>query len=116
MDMMTRIGGRKFLMALVVVSAAMFLELRSDKGLSTTMAGFLLGIVGTFSVANYATTAKHMASKKQDGPQSQSSGGMSPEQMNAMVDVLTQLGNELKEVKETAVSTGKAVVALAGRR
>jgi drug/metabolite transporter (DMT)-like permease len=112
MDMMTKIGGRKFLMALVVVGCSMVLEMKSEKGLTPTMAAFLAGIVAAFSAANYAVSAKHMSAKRPEAPPP----GMTEEQAQVLVGVLGKLGSDLAEVKEIAGNTGKAVVGLAQRR
>jgi hypothetical protein len=111
MDLLQKLGGRKFWMALLVIGAAMFLEMKSEKGLTPTMAGFLAGIVGTFSMANFATTAKHMTSRRpaEATPPPQ---GLNNDNAQALINVLGKLGTDIEEVKQIAGNTGKAVVNL----
>ncbi len=110
-NLMTKLGGRKFLMALVVIGAAMFLEMKSEKGLSPTMASFLGGIVAAFSAANYMATAKHMMSKNPEPQQP----AMGPQELNALVSALGQLGKELQDIKDISSNTGKLMVGLSNR-
>lgn len=63
MDLMTRIGGRKFLIAVASIGTAVYLEI-AGKGLTPTMAGFLVSIVGLFHAANYASSTAYMVNKK----------------------------------------------------
>lgn len=86
MDVLQKLGGRKFIMAILAIGASMFLEMKTEKGLSTTMAGFLTAVVTTFGVANYAATKEFMKTK------SKSSG--------SGVDVSEQIDNLAKKVDE----------------
>jgi hypothetical protein len=123
MDLMQKLGGRKFLMAILSVGAAIFLELHSDKGLGPTMAGFLVSIVGLFSVANYVTTARHMDSKakgpdadgihsKLDDIQAQVQTANSPEMTQTFVNLLNNINDGLAELKGATGQTGMAVLNL----
>lgn len=91
MDVLQKLGGRKFLMAIVATGAAMYLEMHSDKGLTTTMASFLGAMVATFHAANYASTKEFMKSKStQKGvPQE----GI--DQLHAKIDTLTTAANQM---------------------
>ncbi len=121
MDTMTSMGGRKFLMSLVVLGVAIFLETHSDKGLSTTMAGFMVAIVGTFHVSNYACStafAKSKAAgggdvgplhKKLDDLSTKVSDGFSPER----TEQLKQLFIEMKSgIQQNQVLTGQVAQTL----
>lgn len=122
MDLMQKLGGRKFLMAIIVIGAAIFLEIKSDKGLQPTMAGFLVAMVGTFSVANYASTAKFLGSRGKGGDTSvhdkldamaQSMQGVySPESQEAWQSLLSNVVNNTQGLKDTLAQTSTAVVNL----
>ncbi len=71
MDMMTKLGGRKFLMALLTIGVAVFLETH-EKGLSATMAGFLVAVIGAFNISNIAGSNSFLKSK----PQGQNDGSV----------------------------------------
>ncbi len=124
MDMMTKMGGRKFFMAVVTIAAALFLEIKSEKGLTPTMAGFLVAVVGAFSAANLASSAKYLETKQK--PSSGSDPGMSDklDQIHSTIEqnsfnreiqtnLLQVLGNmqsDLIQLKETSGQIGKAVI------
>lgn len=120
MDFLQKIGGRKFIMALITVGVATFIELNSQNGLSATMASFLGGIVAAFSVANYAVSAKHMnsrnVSKGGDGEVNEKLDKLlelnSPENFDNVSTLLTNLSNDISEVKSTYGQIGLAVVNL----
>jgi hypothetical protein len=127
MGIMQKLGGRKFLMALVVVGAGMFLEAKTDKGLSPTMAAFLASIVAAFSVANYASAAKYEDSRK-GAPAVDSDlhdkvnqilqtmgNGFNGESVNMMLQVLTKQNNDLDEVKKATGQVASSMVNLLKR-
>lgn len=127
MDLMQKLGGRKFLLALVAIGAAMFLEIKTEKGLSTEMTGLLLGLVGAFSVANYATSAKHMQTKgpngtadgavhkKLDHIQTLISEGINGESVGIMTEMFKKFNNDLDQVKVTTGQIGQTLVNLGKR-
>jgi hypothetical protein len=116
MDLMQRLGGRKFILALIVIAAAMAIELKTERGLSTVMAGFLGTLVATFSAANYAVTRKHMEAR---------SGGRDMDQIatlienrnesdskvvGELIEALTMLRTEMLDVKAATANVGQSVV------
>jgi len=48
----TRLGGRKFLLAVAVLAIGVALEFLAPKGLTETMATFLAGVLAAFGVTN----------------------------------------------------------------
>lgn len=130
MDLLQKLGGRKFIMGLVVIGAGMFLEAKTAQGLSPTMAAFLGSIVAAFSVANITATANHNASRKNGGVASgpdQSlhdkvdelsavvAQGLSKEAMDAMLQVLTKQMNDIDDVKKVTGQIGVNLVNLLKR-
>lgn len=125
MDLLQKLGGRKFLMALIVIGTAVFMEMKSDKGLSPTMASFLITVVSAFHIANYAATANFIGSKKgasQPDPDIHKkldsitetiSGVYSQESQKVFVDLLSGVMNNTQGLKETSAQMGTAVLNLA---
>jgi hypothetical protein len=127
---MTRIGGRKFLMALLVVGAAMFLEVKTANGLTPTTAGFLVAVLGAFSAANFASTAKFIDGKNnnrqpEDGGQVADKlnqvqgllqqGLANPETLQTFLAVLGQMKSDIEQVREATGQIGKTMVNLSKR-
>lgn len=121
MDLMQKLGGRKFLMTLIVLGVAVFLEMHSEKGLTTTMAGFMLAIVGTFSVVNFASTNTFMKNKptatgdnslhkKIDTLAKAVDTGFSPERTENLAKLLANINNGLTQVQTVAGQVAQAVV------
>ena len=52
------IGGRKFVLAIISLIAGLVTHVLSAKGLTTEVVGLIVGVIGTFSVANTVTTIK----------------------------------------------------------
>lgn len=133
MDLMQRIGGRKFLMALAVLGVGTFLELRGPNGLSETMAAFMGSLVGLFSLANYASTSRYMTAKSSRNETSApavspeleakvdqisailSQGVGNPENLNMLLEVLGKMKADIEQVKTTAGQIGMGVVNLSKR-
>lgn len=124
MDIMQRLGGRKFLMAIASIGVATYLEM--TKGLSVNMAGFLLGVVGAFSVMNYASTAKHMDTKsggkagpdedlhdKIDNLSQIVNQGINPESQQVALNLFAELGKNMVELRNTTSLMGQSLVNLA---
>lgn len=53
------LGGRKFILAIISVGVATAIELTTEHGLTTTMAGLLATLVGLFQLTNVAATATY---------------------------------------------------------
>jgi hypothetical protein len=121
MDFLQKIGGRKFIMALIVVGAACALEVKSPNGLTPTMATFLGSIVAAFSAANYMATSKHMDSRsggksdvssQLDTISDQIKQANDPETIAKLTDLLTNIHNKLSAVENVSGQVGGAVLNL----
>jgi hypothetical protein len=62
------LGGRKFLISLVVMAAACAVDILTERGLSVNLAGLLGAILASFSVSNVAATMSYNRSKQQAAP------------------------------------------------
>lgn len=112
-------GGRKFVMAALAMGVATYLESKGGSGLSSTMAGFLVGIVGLFSAANYASSSKHADTSKLnsgdfkkslDSMQAKIDEAMNPEAMASLTQILSGIHQGMNEVKGTTGQMGVAMV------
>lgn len=129
MDLLQKIGGRKFLMALIATGAAVFMEVGTSKGLSVNLAGLLVGLVGVFSAANYKTTAKHFDMKAGVGENdddlvnshkdlsskvaeltSIAKASADSDNVKKLVDLLTDINTGISQVQATSGQIGQAVV------
>lgn len=126
MDWMQKIGGRKFLIALLAIGAGMYLEIAKAGGLSVNMAGLLVGLVGAFSVANSVITGKHFDFKSSgDGDSSDAIGQMSKqitdltkiataandqENVNKLAALLSSIHQSIEELKGTTGQVGTLMV------
>ncbi len=121
MDLMTRLGGRKFLLALAAIGAAMYLEL-AGKGLSPTMAGFLVGVVGLFHAANYASSNAYMQNKKAGNDpglhdrieelHQTIKTGFAPEKTDALRQLLTDISTNVGQSQILSGQTAQAMLNL----
>ena len=53
-----KIGGRKFVLAIISLIAGLVTHVLSAKGLTSEVVGLIVGVIGTFSVANTVSTIK----------------------------------------------------------
>lgn len=58
MDALEKLGGRKFVLAIISLVAGLLTHALSPKGLNAEVVGLIVGIIGTFSAANAYNTAK----------------------------------------------------------
>jgi len=109
---MLKLGGRKFLLAVLAVISSLYLELTGHP-LSPTMAGFLVSIVGLFAAANTAATKNHLQSKG-NGPGASDpqvlrkleqmeqviAAGFSPEAVQGLQNVLGSMNQGIEETRQ----------------
>lgn len=125
MDWMSkRFGGRKFVMAIIVIAAAMFLEV-SGHGLSTTMAGFLGAVLAAFSATNVISSTKAMGSRgggddkvsQQVAEIRQLMGeGYNQENIGLVINALTKNNQDLEQIKSLSSDLSKGMINLLSKR
>jgi hypothetical protein len=115
---MLKLGGRKFLLALICVAASVYLEL-TGHALSATMAGFLVSIVGLFAAANTAATKNHLQSKSNGNSDNHQilqklnqmeqviAAGFSPEAVQGLQNVLQTMDKGIEETRQIVRSMVK---------
>lgn len=127
MDRLTSMGGRKFLMTLVVLGVAIFLETHSDKGLSTTMAGFMVAILGTFHASNYACSTAFSKNgkpggdtgplhKKLDTLADKVSEGFSPERTEQLRQLFVEMKAGIQQNQALTGQVAQTLLNLGGQR
>ncbi len=125
MDILQRLGGRKFIISLIVIGVAVFLDMKATNGLTTTMAGFLVSMVGMFSVANSMISTRYMQAKGQPGASPQqdrnlhakvdalsemTQAAFNPEAVQSLTTLLTNLQENMSQIKDVSMQTAQAVV------
>lgn len=53
-----RVGGRKFVLTLIVIAVGTAIEMCTERGVSTGFVGLLVGVLTVFSAGNVAVTRK----------------------------------------------------------
>jgi hypothetical protein len=131
MDLLQKLGGRKFLMALIGLGAGSYVEL--THGLSVNMASLIVGLVGAFSVTNHLTTSKYF-DQRSDSSSADTLKGMrqsldeikaianskgNEDDVQKLVELLTNIngniatvGHSIKQVQDTTGQMGQVVVNL----
>jgi hypothetical protein len=107
-NIFTKIGGRKFVIALVAVAAGLVVEL-AGKGLSPTLAGFLVAVVGAFSVTNMSVSKKGLEQSASPAP---SSTELQPDLTPQLVELqstVQALQSQVDTSQETLGAIGQAV-------
>lgn len=66
--MFDKIGGRKFIMGIVVMLVGAAIEMNRADGLSTEMAALITMIYATFSASNTLVTNKQLSVQTSEGP------------------------------------------------
>lgn len=127
MDLLQRLGGRKFLMALIVLGIGTYIELTKVAGLSQNMVALMIGLVGVFSAANHMTSAAYMKTRT-GGPGSAgpdltekinqihaiATNTQDPNNPNTrqLRDLLAGINSGVMQVQETTSQVGLSVVSI----
>ena len=99
-----KLGGRKFVAALVCIVSGTLIEIYAANGLSVNMAGLIAAIYATFSASNTMITRKQLEGEHQPAPAApppQPSSQPDMQQLaSQLVPVLNQIGTALQELKD----------------
>ncbi len=124
MDLLTRLGGRKFIMAMIVIGIGVFMEFNGHP-LSTTMAGFLVAIIGSFHVTNHLSTQAYLKNKPQgsdgvhkklDDLQTKLVQSTDPERTAALQQLLVDINNGVKQTQIMSAQIGQTLINLGNKR
>lgn len=116
--MLEKIGGRKFLMALITIGAGIVVELMSRNGLSANMVALLGAIYATFSTANAYVTGKAATSApgESEAPSLPSAEELAAPAAQAigqlhqsLSGILNQVGAEIAKTNEVQVKQSEAL-------
>lgn len=115
MNLLLKLGGRKFLLAMLTIAAAIYLEMTGHP-LSPTMAGFLASIVGLFAAANTAATKNHLQAKpdssnqKLDDLRNIIERAFNPEDTQNLIQLLSGLSENVNQTRNAVAQVHQAVV------
>lgn len=112
--MFESLGGRKFVMTVLIMAAGVAVEVHAPTGMSVTMAGFLASILATFSATNAIISTRSI---KADGQKTETSTSTdsSPEAIAKMDTLLNNqilLNQGLSEVLGRQETSDKALQTL----
>lgn len=93
--MMEAIGGRKFLMAIVMLIAGVAVELLGKNGLSVNMAGLMAALYTAFSASNALITNKQLASQAEQTEPIQS--GLKAEDVKPAFEAIDQAFQKMQQ-------------------
>ncbi len=115
MGLLQKLGGRKFIMAIIAGGFASYLEVGTAKGLSPTMAGFLVALVGSFSVVNHLATKSYEESRSGSNDNSDGYVGEQIEQLSTLLSQASNNGEVVKQYLGTLNESIAQVQATAGQ-
>jgi len=110
--MLEAIGGRKFLMSLIIMIAGVIIELKGANGLSVNMAGLLAAILATFSASNTIITNKQLKVEASEG-QPAGEPVVAPqasvdELKSQLIPIINTIGGELVSIKDNQAAQMQA--------
>lgn len=105
-----KLGGRKFLLAMIAVVVGAAIELTTARGLTTNMAGLLVGVIGMFGAANALVTRDAL---KMEAATSNSEGDSSSAPPIDTDDIVSKIVAEMNgannETAKTLANIGMGV-------
>lgn len=123
MSLLQKLGGRKFLLALVVIGVGTAIEIYTERGMSVAFATLLGSIVAAFSASNFAVTREHFRSSSAG---SEGSVGRDvreikhmvqtatdPQNQQASVDAFQEIRHNIEEVRKITEQMGQTMIAVA---
>lgn len=123
MDLMTKLGGRKFFIVLNVLVVAVFLEIQG-RGLTPTMAGFLVALVSAFSVTNVISSNAQVRTrssgddlhKKLNDLHDKLDAGLAPERADDLKQLLIDIKTGVAQNQIMTGQIGQTLINLGGQK
>ena len=109
--LLDRLGGRKFVLALFSLVAGLLTHALSPKGLSAEVVGLVVGVLGTFSVANTVATVKTSGGQvAEEAPQATYTIGVSQpsEQLDRIEETVNAIGKTALQTQQVLVNAMQA--------
>lgn len=100
MDLMRKLGGRKFVITLMLAGLAAIIESHKEAGISMAFAGLIGTIITTFCAANAFISKEHFK-KDQSGTDLADTQGEVLASMDASQQSLSEVRSEVNQVKDT---------------
>lgn len=119
--MLESIGGRKFLLSILVLGAGVGVHLGSPKGLSPELVALMLGIAGGFQITNMMAN-KHglqfgngaaAASEEQSSSEASEPAAPVPEQ--GLQEQMNEIRQMMLQVAQSSANTNKLLAAALGK-
>jgi hypothetical protein len=112
--MIEKLGGRKFLLTLLVLSTATAIELLTARGITEWYAGLLIGIVGVYGASNVAITRKALTASEESASAIEVPASTQvSSQLEALQAEVTSQSAALAQVAETVSLTNQVLAAAA---
>lgn len=118
MNWIQKLGGRKFILALLSAGIAVAVD-RSAGGLSNQLAGFLIALVGLFNVSNHMATKAYLASgtvdtgdvmKRLDEIKALANASSDQAPVQQLVQLLQGINDGITDVKTSNTQIGQALL------
>lgn len=114
---MEKMGGRKFVLTLLMIGVGTVIEVVTERGLSATFAGFLGAILAAYSAANAVITNKAMSMSTESEVEAPNTGGDMQAQLEALDAKVSALEEPLIAIAQTSSNTLKLIQgAVTGRQ
>lgn len=108
MDVLERLGGRKFVLAIISLVAGLLTHALSPKGLSTEVVAMIVGLVGTFSIANTVSTVHDIKTNKDEPVVSTSI--LTDEQLLSMMEKIAGIETTTEAIGASTLQTQQILV------
>lgn len=118
MDLITKIGGRKFILALIVIGICAWIEMKTDRGLTANVAAVLLGTVLVFAIANFLCSKTYLQNKSGSGRTDSDLHSKldrlldmsSPENTQVFAQQIHDIGTGVQDLKAATLQIGTAML------
>jgi hypothetical protein len=112
-EFLQRLGGRKFLLACVLIGLGTWIELGTVRGMTMAYSTLMVGVLGAFAAANYGVSKAYIQKNKpntENDPRldeilKQVRVANDPEVQKVFVDLLVGIKDTVETVGQTAGNT-----------
>jgi len=112
--MFQRLGGRKFLLAIIVIGVGTAVEIVTERGVSANFAALLGGIVAAFSAANFAVSREHFKKSVAVNPTvNNAAPSFDAETLDSIKNSVETIASTQQTLMQSAANTQKLTVGIA---
>lgn len=106
---MDYLGGRKFIMGILIAAAGVAVEVLGKNGLSANMAGLLIGIYAAFNTANAIITSKAVTAQESE-PVAAPVPKIDTQELEAkLVPIVNVIAQQLQALNDNQIRQEKAL-------